>query len=65
MIELKNISKEYHVSKRKAGLKNAIKNFIKKDYKTVQALDQVSFHIKEGEMVGYIGPNRCRKVYYN
>lgn len=64
MIELKNISKEYKVSKRKAGIVNALKSFFKKEYETVHALDGISFSIKEGEMVGYIGPNRCWKIYY-
>lgn len=64
MIELKNISKEYKVSKRKAGIMNAAKNFVRRDYETIHALDNISFCIKEGEMVGYIGPNRCWEIYY-
>ena len=55
MIELKEISKSFRVSKRKAGLKKAAKAFFKRDYETVQALDNVSFTINEGEMVGSPG----------
>lgn len=58
MIELENITKTYKVAKRDAGLKNAFKSYLKRDYTTIKALDDISFKINEGEMVGYIGPNR-------
>ena len=60
MIELENITKTYKISKRNAGLKNALKNYFKREYEEVRALDNISFKIDEGEMVGYIGPNGAR-----
>ena len=61
MIELKNISKTYKVVKREAGLKNATKSFFKREYEEIHALNDISFKINEGEMVGYIGPNGAGK----
>lgn len=61
IICVKNISKEFKTSKRDAGIKNAIKSFFRRKYKTIQALDDISFNIKKGEIVGYIGPNGAGK----
>ncbi len=61
MIELKHISKTFRVAKREAGLKNAVRSFFKRDYTEVKALQDISFTIGEGEMVGYIGPNGAGK----
>ena len=61
IIELKNISKQFKISKRDAGVKNAIKSFFHRQYKTINALENISFNINEGEIVGYIGPNGAGK----
>ena len=61
MIEFKNISKTYKVAVRDGGMKNAMKSLFTRNYKTIHALNDVSFQIGEGEMVGYIGPNGAGK----
>lgn len=61
MIEVKNLSKTFKVYKRNQGLGEAVKALFNRRFETVQALDNVSFNIGEGEMVGYIGPNGAGK----
>lgn len=61
MIEVKDICKSYKVAKRDAGFRAACKSLFHKKYERIQALDRISFSIKEGEMVGYIGPNGAGK----
>lgn len=61
MIQLKNIHKTFRVSRREAGLKAAARSLFRKEYTEIKALQDVSFTIGDGEMVGYIGPNGAGK----
>ncbi|MDR1689330.1 MAG: ATP-binding cassette domain-containing protein, partial [Clostridiales bacterium] len=61
MITLSNINKTFRVTKRQAGLTRAVKALFSREYELVRALSDVSFTIRDGEMVGYIGPNGAGK----
>lgn len=61
MIKVEHISKTYKVSRRNAGFSEAFKALYNKKYECIKALDDISFTIEEGEMVGYIGPNGAGK----
>jgi ABC-2 type transport system ATP-binding protein len=61
MICVEGLSKTFLVPKRQAGLKAAAGALFHRQYNRIAALQDVSFRIAPGEIVGYIGPNGAGK----
>ena len=61
MIQVEHLSKTYRISRRDGGLLEAIKALGRRETTEVKALDNISFTIADGEIVGYIGPNGAGK----
>lgn len=60
-IELDSISKIFKVSQRPEGRLGLLRGAFIRETKIVKALDEITFKIAEGELVGYIGPNGAGK----
>ena len=62
IIAVNSLSKHYKVASREAGLKAATKSLFKRSFNTVKAVDQITFRIDAGEIVGFLGPNGAGKT---
>lgn len=62
VVEVKNLKKYYRVHKKEPGLTGSLKALFLRKYKDVKAVDNASFEINEGELVGFIGPNGAGKT---
>ena len=61
MIKVENLSKEFKISKKYPGFKGALRSFFSTEYTIKKAVDDISFEINDGEIVGYIGANGAGK----
>lgn len=61
MIQVSRLRKTFRVARRGAGFSQAVKALFRREYEEIHALDDLSFTIRDGEMVGYIGPNGAGK----
>jgi ABC-2 type transport system ATP-binding protein len=61
LIHVHDLSKHFRSFKRREGVWGSVQNLFVREYRTVAAVDRISFSIGRGEMVGYIGPNGAGK----
>lgn len=61
MIHVEHLSKEFKTYKKREGFKGAVQSLFSREYTVKKAVDDISFDIGAGEMVGYIGVNGAGK----
>ncbi|KEO81681.1 ABC transporter [Tumebacillus flagellatus] len=59
---VKELTKNFKVHEREAGLRGALHSLMKRSFRTVTAVDSISFGIEPGEIVGFLGPNGAGKT---
>src|SRR6185369_7483687 len=62
VITISNLAKHYQVPEREGGLKAAVTSLFKRKFRTVKAVDEISFNIEAGKVVGFLGPNGAGKT---
>ncbi len=56
------LNKTFRVPEREAGLRAAAKGLVRRKHREVRAVDEISFEIAPGEVVGFLGPNGAGKT---
>jgi viologen exporter family transport system ATP-binding protein len=62
IIDVQGLTKAFRTYKKQPGLAGALKGLVRRKYELTLAVKEVSFHIEEGELVGFLGPNGAGKT---
>jgi ABC-2 type transport system ATP-binding protein len=62
VIDVRGLTKTYRVHKRAPGVAAALRSVLRRRYEEVKAVEDLSFHIAQGERVGFLGPNGAGKT---
>lgn len=62
IVVAESLSKFYPVAIKEPGLKGTLVHFFRRKHRLVKAVQEVSFQINAGEIVGFLGPNGAGKT---
>lgn len=62
IISVNHLVKEYSVYRKDAGFFGSLKSLVVRKYEKVHAVNDISFDVEEGELIGFIGPNGAGKT---
>ena len=61
-ISVNNLCRDFEYYEKEAGIKSSVKNLFYRNKNIRHAVKDISFHIPEGEIVGFLGPNGAGKT---
>ena len=61
IMKVENLCKDFRQRKGREGLLGSVKDLFNRKYKIIKAVDNISYTVEKGEIIGYIGPNGAGK----
>ena len=61
-VEVSELVKTFDVPEREAGLRHAARSLVRRTMREVRAVDEISFSVEPGEVIGFLGPNGAGKT---
>ena len=61
IIQVEQLTKQFTRRKKRPGFWGGLTQLVSPDHEVITAVDQVSFNVEQGEIIGYIGPNGAGK----
>jgi ABC-2 type transport system ATP-binding protein len=61
ILRVEKLEKNFQVARHRRGTYGALVNLFRREYRTIRAVDGISFEVQPGELVAYLGPNGAGK----
>jgi ABC-2 type transport system ATP-binding protein len=62
MIDVEHLTRAFRTYKKQPGFWGGVKGLVRREFEETIAANDISFHIAEGEFVGFLGPNGAGKT---